>query len=102
MKSLFKSLLISLVAINASFARDIILIENQASVDEGKLLIRILEEKFNIPRKLISYKRISGHCKTTSDAIMQLCLKNNGELEVIKVDRFVVENSIGVFLEMGD
>jgi len=100
MKFLFKIFFISSLVINTSIARDIILIENNASHEEGKLLVRILEEKFNIPRKLISYKHINTSCRKNSDAIMQLCLKSNGELEVIKVDRFVVENSIGTFLEM--
>lgn len=106
MKYLFKTLLICslscLFFINASLGREIILIENQATHEEGKLLVRILEEKFNIPRKLISYKRISGTCRKTSEAIMQLCLKSNGEMDVMKVDRFVIENSMGIFLEMGE
>jgi hypothetical protein len=35
----------------------------------------------------------------TSDAIMQLCLKKNGEMEIVKINKFVVENTFRVFLE---
>lgn len=102
MKFLFKTILVSSLFITTCMARDIILIENQATHEEGKLLVKIIEEKFNIPRKLITYKRLSGACRKSSEAIMQLCLKSNGELEVVKVERFVVENSMGIFLEMGE
>ena len=81
-------------------ARDVILIENLASHDEGKMLIRILKEKFHIPQKLITYKTPASECSKSADAIMQLCLKNDGEMEIIKLNKFVIENSLRAFLEL--
>lgn len=81
------------------YARDVILIENKASPEEGKLLIKILQEKFNIPGQLITYKNIHNPCTQNSDAIMHLCLLENGEMEIIKMNRSVVENTLGAFGE---
>ncbi len=82
-----------------SYARDIILVENQASAEEGKLLMKILQEKFNIPIKLITYKQPENGCAYKSDAIMHLCMKKDGELEIVKLNRQVVERAFGVFRE---
>lgn len=103
MKFLFKFILpAALFSGTTTFARDIILIENQSTLEAGRMLVRVLETKFNMPRKFITYKPISGPCKKNSEAILQLCLRNDGELDIVKIDKFVMENSIGAFLEMED
>lgn len=102
MKFQFKVILLTAFLSTSALARDIILIENQGSLESGQMLVRILESKFNMPRKFITYKKISGPCKKTSEAILQLCLKNDGELDIVKIDKFVMENSIGAFFEMED
>ncbi len=81
-------------------ARDVILIENKARPDELKMVLKILQEKFNIPKKLITIRSIVNDCAKDSDAIMQLCLKENAELEIVKMNKFVVEKTLRVFLEM--
>lgn len=101
MKLIFKSVILYLCvsSFSTAHARDIILVENLASNTEGKLLLKIIQEKFKIPRKLITYRRVNKECSKESEAIMQLCLKVNGDLEVVNVNRFAVENSLRVFLE---
>lgn len=81
-------------------AREVILLENLGTHAEGTQALKILQEKFNIPRGLITYRNINGECIKNSEAIMQLCLKASGELDVVKVNRYAVENSLRVFLEM--
>jgi len=99
MKSQFKLATLLLLTTYNVHARDVILVENQGGIEQGQLLIKILQEKFNIPRKLITYKNINNECAKESDAIMQLCLKNDGEMEIVKMNKFVIENSLRVFLE---
>lgn len=100
MKFQFKliiTLAVIIITTNA-YARDVILLENLATVQEGEMVMQILQKKFNLPRSLITYKNKTG-CSKTSEAIMQLCLKANGELEIVKMNKFVVEETLAVFLE---
>lgn len=96
MKRIF-SLLLFAICFSVS-ARDIILVENLASNEEGSMLKKIIEEKFNIPKSIVTYKSMTS-CSTDTEAIMHLCLKRNGELEIVKVNRFVVKNSLSAFYE---
>jgi len=82
----------------SAFSRDIILVENLASKEEGQMLMNIMARKFKIPKNLVSYIA-TKQCSDKSEAIMHLCLKRDGELEIIKVNRFVVKNSLSAFYE---
>lgn len=101
MKSIFSIFLFFTLAIapTAKAARDIILIENSASPNEGEMLLNIMEKKFNVPLELITFKT-TKNCSKSSEAIMHLCLNSRGELDVIKVNRFVMKNSFGAFFEL--
>lgn len=104
MKSHFKSFLVAMMLINSavSYSRDIILIENLADNQSGQTLLRIIQQKFNIPRKLITYRNVNRECMKKSDAIMQLCLKADGEMDIVKINKFVVEETFRVFAEAGE
>lgn len=80
------------------WGRDIILVENLASLEEGRMLMRIIEEKFNIPLSIVTFQARSD-CSKNNEAIMHLCLQKNGELEIVKINRFVVKNSLSAFSE---
>jgi hypothetical protein len=100
MKLIFKNLIscyLILISPNL-FAREIVLIENLATVSEGELLKSILIKKFHIPTELITLKNTNLPCELRSDAIIQLCLREDGELLIKKMNQFVVKNSLGVFL----
>ncbi|MEA9357739.1 hypothetical protein SHI21_16025 [Bacteriovorax sp. PP10] len=101
MKSHFKCLLIAtvLACSTKAFSRDVILIENLATEESGQMLLNIIQKKFNIPRKLITYRSVNKECMKTSDSIMQLCLKANGEMDIVKINKFVIENTFRIFLE---
>lgn len=104
MKSHFKSFLVAMMLINSavSYSRDIILIENLADNQSGQTLLRIIQQKFNIPRKLITYRNVNRECMKKSDAIMQLCLKADGEMDIVKINKFVIEETFRVFAEAGE
>ena len=100
MKLIFKKGLIFcfLLVGQESKSREVILIENMGTEEIGKILETILIKKFNLPRELISLRNKSLHCSVNKDAIIHLCLSANGELEVRKINQYVVKNSLGVFL----
>lgn len=104
MKSISKIILISsiLTYLNLIYARDVILIENLASKEEGLLLQNILIKKFHLPLELITLKNTTTPCESKSDAIVQLCLQENGELIIKKMNQYVVKNSLGVFLNQNN
>ena len=81
-----------------SFAREIVLIENLATKAEGELLKYILIQKFHLPNELITLRNTTLPCEAKTDAIIHLCLLENGELNVLKMNQYVVKNSLGVFL----
>lgn len=83
-------------------SREVILIENIGADEVGKLLESILIKKFNLPRELISLRNKSLHCSVNKDAIIHLCLLANGELEIKKINHYVVKNSLGVFLNQAE
>ena len=83
-------------------ARDIILIENMATKNEGELLKSILINKFKLPTELITLRNIHGVCEKKTEAIIYLCLDGDGKLEIKKIDQFVVKNSLGVFLNQNE
>lgn len=100
MKSIF-SLLLLLTALSSG-ARDIILIENGATLAEGQLLSQILVKKFNLPVELITLRNTNLGCELKSEAIIHLCLRPDGELEIRKMNQYVVRNSLGVFMNQNE
>ena len=83
---------------NQVFSREVILIENQATSAEGEMLVRILVKKFNLPRELITLSNSNKPCEIKSEAIIHLCLEISGELQIRKINQYVVKNSLSVFL----
>lgn len=104
MKLIFKNLLCCYLILIAPkiFSRDIILIENMATSDEGILLKSILIKKFHLPEELITLKNIISDCEIRTDAIIHLCIKADGELHVKKINQYVVRRSLGGFLNQAD
>ncbi len=96
MKLIFS--LLFAMSLTPVWARDIILVENLASNEEGRMLIKIIGEKFSIPNSIVTYQS-KTECSTNTEAIMHLCLQKNGELEIVKINRFVVKNSLSAFFE---
>jgi len=104
MKWIFKLPLIFLLILTSPLvnSRDIILIENQASAEEGKLLTKILVNKFHLPLELITQKNTNKACEFRSEAIIHFCLLPDGELKVVKMNQYIVKNSLSVFLNQKD
>ena len=94
---LIYSLSLLIISFN-TYSRDIIVIENVASDDLGILVQSILINKFNLPKELITLKQNQKHCSEHSDAVVSLCINSNEDLEIKKMNSFIVKNSLGVFI----
>ncbi|MFA6237671.1 MAG: hypothetical protein WC635_10125 [Bacteriovorax sp.] len=104
MKSIFSALILGhfLLFCPKAISREIILIENMASKSEGELLAKILIKKFNLPKELITLRNTNQECENKSDAIIHLCMLPDGELQIRKMNQYVVKNSLGVFLNQNE
>ena len=72
----------SMVSLQAK-ARDIVLIENLSDATQGQVLISILTKKYHLPQAFLTYKE-RQECSQSSEAVLQICILKNGELEVVK------------------
>ncbi len=86
---------------NITFARDIILIENLGDKIQAKVLIGILSKKYQWPQGFIAYRE-KAQCSKAKDALLQICLLKNGEIEVVKENKELLERLNQVFSETGD
>ncbi len=84
------------------WARDVILIENRSSIDEGILVKTILTKKFHLPDELISLRQINEGCEKKSEALIHLCIDQFGELHISKMNYYVVNNSLGIFINQNE
>jgi hypothetical protein len=83
-------------------ARDIVVIDNLASSIEGQTLTQLIQSKVGIPKKFIKLINGASECSKKSDAILQVCLLKNGEIEIIKKNDDVLENLKSSFFMAGD
>lgn len=102
MKSFFKSFgLILLVAWAlwgpSAWARDIIIITYGIQKDKALLVERLLKEEMKIPDRLIRRRRQRKPCQKSLDAILQICLKDDGEMSFPVAKKDVVTQSFNVF-----
>ena len=108
MKLAFEFVFLSLLACHLFLissklhAREVILIENLSSPAEGELVRTILIKKFHLPKELITLKNDEHDCQQKSEAIVHLCLNADGNLEIKKMNQYVVKNSLGVFLNQDE
>jgi hypothetical protein len=100
MKLIFKFILpfcLATTIVRTVYSREVILIENRSSKTDGELLRKILVKKFNLPIELIVLRNIGTDCELHTESIIHLCLDKNGNLEIRKFNKYIVENSLGVF-----
>lgn len=100
MKLIFKLIITaSIIFPNLVFSRDVILIEHIDNQDTANLVKQILTNKFQIPKNLIKIYGQESKCTEKTDAILQLCILRNSELEIKKIDRYVLNTAFNIFLE---
>ena len=71
---------------------------HEGNVAEATMLKEIMKLDYQIPEDIISVKKISKSCESIKGAgKLDLCLKNNGDLFVVSVDREFINESLKVF-----
>jgi hypothetical protein len=103
MKLIFKFFIfILLIHSTTGFSREIVLIENLSSIEEGEVVKNILVQKYKIPQELITLKQNESACSKNTESIMHLCIDENGELKVARMNKYVVRNALGVFMKSSE
>jgi hypothetical protein len=99
MKLIFSALLTSLLISQNLAAREIILIEHLDNSEVAKIVKNILITKFQMPDQLIQISAQENTCSEHTEAILHLCILKNGELEIKKINRYVLKTAFNIFLD---
>lgn len=100
MKLTFNIVLFAVLAFSqAARAREIIVIEHIQNNETASMVKNILIKKFQLPASLIKIYGLTNNCSEKSDAIVQLCVLKNGELEIKKINRYVLKSAFNIFLD---
>lgn len=70
---------------------------HEENLEEVQIYKEIMTREYNIPEELISIRK-SLNCEDQKRAgKLDLCLKNNGDLIVVSVDRGFINESLKIF-----
>jgi hypothetical protein len=86
------SLMLSLAA-SASPIR----IFHEKEPERAHLVKEIFLDVYSIPAELISLKEVEDCLKLSEKGRLDLCIKSNGDLEAISVDRIFITESLKIF-----
>ena len=96
MKLFFSIFLLLIIVLNLN-AREIIVISfnrNKVKADE---INKLLTEKFDIPETLITIKKQNKGCHKIKDAILQICINEEGNLTFPVIKKDIVKHTFNVF-----
>lgn len=74
-----------------------ILINHEGNLLEASMFKDIMISEYSIPEDLIVMKQISQCEEIKNEGKLNICLKNNGDLLLVSVDRGFVDESLKVF-----
>ena len=81
------------------WARDIIVITYGTQGAKAQLVEKMVKDKMKIPPRLIKRRWQKDPCEKSRDAILQICLKDDGEMVFPVVKKDVIFQSFKVFRE---
>jgi hypothetical protein len=58
---------------------------------------KIFTEQYSIPEEIISIKQISNCQQITGEGKLDLCINENGDLQVVSADQRFISDSLKVF-----
>jgi hypothetical protein len=70
---------------------------HEGLVEDAKIYKTILENDYSVPGELIQIKKTRNCAEVKKKGKLDLCLKNNGDLILVSVDREFVNDSLKVF-----
>lgn len=78
-------------------ARETILITYELNKDRAALVEKILIRDVYLPKQLIETRYQKSPCKARDASIVQICIKENKEIEFAHFNQEVVQRSLSVF-----
>jgi hypothetical protein len=102
MKLIFSILLTFLLRNSCAQARDVVVIEYIKNIESALVTKKILINTFQFPDHFIHIYKQETSCSNKTSAIVQLCILENGELEIRKINQYVLKNSFGIFLDKNE
>ncbi len=70
---------------------------HEAGTDSASMIKQILMRDYQIPEELIGVREVRNCAAVKRRGRLDLCLKNNGDLFVVSVDREFVSESLKIF-----
>lgn len=89
------SLLLSLLTLSAYAEPIKIFYENES--DKAEIVRSIFVDNYHIPSDLFTLSKTIDCSKTSGNKKLDLCLKDNGDLVVVSVDRRFISDTLKVF-----
>lgn len=98
MKLIFSLFLFSQI----TWGREIIIIEHIQNNETASMLKNILVTKFQLPEALIKIRSQVDACSIQTDAILHLCVQKDGELEIKKINKYVLKSAFNIFFDLNE
>ena len=102
MKLIFSILFSFYLFTGRSLGRDIVVIEHIQNSETAKIVKNILINKFQLPEILIQTSSQNDACTVHSDAILHLCILKNGELEIKKINNYILKSAFNIFFDQNE
>lgn len=84
-----------LISVNAYSSP--IFLNHEGRSDEARIYKTLLTDEYAIPQDLITMKKVENCSELRATGKLNLCLKNNGDLILVSVDREFISDSLKVF-----
>lgn len=101
MKSFFKIMYLMLLILSSSIsianAQNAIVITYDSEINFAHRVKETFIKLTSIPSNLISLKWQASPCESIRDAILQICMKNDGEMDFPVINKDKLNNSFKIF-----
>lgn len=105
MKSNFKNLLYILTIFlfsTISLSRETFLVTFSEHKQRAKNVEKILMNHFSIPKELIHTQKVDLPCKKLDEAIIQICISENKEMNFPYINREILNRSLKILWEKNE
>lgn len=87
----------SLLYVFNTYAFEAVVIHYQTNINQAEVAKKILSHTFNFPDELIIIKK--AKCLIDENIMLQICAKDDGEYEVVRMNEYYVKNYFAEFIK---
>lgn len=69
----------------------------EGDIEEAQIYEEVLKREYHVPKTIISLRKVNQCREQRQEGKLDLCLKNNGDLVVVSVDKEFIQESLKVF-----